>query len=175
LIDARTVRERSRFSAVPDGAVSGMAYMPGGRLLAAGGERGFLAVVDPRRGEIVRRLRGRTWPVVMPSFSDDGRLMATASANTVMVWALRSGRPVGPPLQRYSNAQRIKDAALSPHGRRLAVASALGVELLDVAALRLRVTLQPPEPAESVRFTPDGRYLAVGRTEGWAQLVSTET
>ena len=35
--------------------------------------------------------------------------------------------------------------------------------------------LQPPEPALSVRFTPDGRFLAVGRTEGWAQLVSTET
>ena len=85
----------------------------------------------------------------MPSFSDDGRLMATASADTVMVWALRSGRPVGPPLHRYSNQHAIAGAALSPDGRTLAVASELGVEILDVAklTLRLRTTLEPPEPA----------------------------
>ena len=174
LIDARTLRERSRFPAVPDGAVAGMAYMPGGRLLAVGGTSGYLAVVDLRSQEVVRRMNGHTWPVRMPSFSGDGRLMATASANTVMVWKLRSGRPVGLP-QSYSNQKRIAGAALSPDGRTLAVASELGVEILDVANLRLRTVVEPRGPAYSVRFTPDGRHLAVGRAEGWTQIVSTDT
>jgi WD40 repeat protein len=160
-----------------------MGYLPGGRLLAVGGVaaghyvKGFLALVDPRRGELVRRLRGHRWPVHTPGFSADGRLMATTSADSVLLWTLRSGRPVGPP-QRLGSSTRggIYDAALSPDGRTLAIASPLGVEILDVATLRPRATLSQPQTAAlSVRFTPDGRFLAVGRSEGWTQLVSTES
>ena len=35
-----------------------MGYVPGGRLLVVGGDDGFLALVDPRRGTLVQRLRG---------------------------------------------------------------------------------------------------------------------
>ena len=187
LIDARTLRERSRFRAVPNGPVSGMGYLPGGRLLAVGGVaaghyvKGFLALVDPRRGELVRRLRGHRWPVHMPGFSADGRLMATTSADSVLLWTLRSGRPVGPPRRPHppavaARASRVSShAALSPDGRTLAVASPLGVEILDVATLRPRASLRQLTAASSVRFTPDGRFLAVGRSEGWTQLVSTES
>jgi WD40 repeat protein len=130
-------------------------------------------VVNAQTGAVVRRLDGHASAVRTPTFSADGRLMAAASASRVIVWELRSGRPAGEPLLRYSNNQGIADAALSPDGRTLAVASGLGAEILDVATRRLRVTLEAQ--ALSVRFTPDGRVLAVGHSEGRTQLVSTET
>jgi WD40 repeat protein len=175
LIDARTLRERSSFRAVPNGPALGMGYLPGGRLLAVGSDDGFLALFDPRRGELVRRLRGHNWPVRMPSLSADGRLMATNSANGVQLWTLRAGRPVGPP-RKYHNPEGVGDAALSPDGRTLAVASPLGVEIVDVTTLVPSAALaQEQTAASTVRFTPDGRFLAVGRSEGWTQLFSTET
>ncbi len=187
LVDARTLRQRSQFRAVESGPVFGMGYLPGGRLLAVGGDDGFLGLFDPGRGELVTQLRGHNHPVHMPSFSADGRLMAMTSADGVVLWPLRAGRPGGPARQFDANTQGIADAALSPDGRTLAVASGLGVEIVDVATLQPRASVpelqteswspsQPDQPgASSVRFTPDGRYLAVGRAEGWAQLVSTET
>ena len=56
-----------------------MGYVPRSRLLVVGGDDGFLALVDPRRGQVVKRLAGQRDTVYTPSFSADGRLMATAS------------------------------------------------------------------------------------------------
>ena len=52
LIDAETLKERSRFRAVPNAPVRGMAYVPGGRSLVVGGDDGFLAIFDPARGRL---------------------------------------------------------------------------------------------------------------------------
>ena len=91
---------------VPKGPVRGMGYVPRGRLLVVGGDDGFLALVDPRRGQVVKRLAGHGEKVVTPSFSADGRLMATASDDAgdrsdgvVRLWTLPSGAPAGRPLR----------------------------------------------------------------------------
>ncbi len=148
--------------------------MAGGRLLAVGGDHGYLALVDPRQGDVVDRLRGHAGSLLTFSFSADGRLMATvAFQDTVLVWDLEDGRPVGPP-RSYDRALDPTDAALSPDGRTLAVASALGVEIVDVATLRRRTTLARDEPTNVlVRFTPDGKSLVVGSLEGSARVWST--
>jgi WD40 repeat protein/DNA-binding SARP family transcriptional activator len=175
LLDPRTLRKRARFHAVPDGPALGMGFLPGGRLLAVGGEDGFLAVIDPRSGAVVRRLTGR-WsePVRMPSFSADGRLMATNSADEVRVWTLRDGRPTdeAATTSAYSDPTVTAGAALSPDGRTLAIASEYSVEILDARTTRQLVTL--PHQASAVQFTPDGRYLAVGRGQGATQLYVTD-
>ena len=151
-----------------------MGYVPGGRLLVVGGDDGFLALVDPRRGALVKRLRGHRGTLLAPTFSADGRLMATASHDdTVLVWTLRSGRPVGRP-RRYFPSLGSRGVSLSPDGRTLAVA-AVGVEIVDVATLRLRTTLPASESVLLAQFTPDGRYIVGGSHEGWARLWSTET
>jgi WD40 repeat protein/DNA-binding SARP family transcriptional activator len=176
LIDARTLRERSAFRAVPTGSVFAVGYVPGGTLLAVGGEHGYLAVVDLRTGELVRRLHGHGDPLLPPIFSANGRLMVTISPYTVQLWRLRSGEPVGPPRRRVSYPVVVSAATLSPDGRTLAVASDTGVEILDTATLRPRGTLPPPAAgAWSMTFTSDGRYLAVGRGDGSTELWSTET
>jgi WD40 repeat protein len=132
MMDTQTLRPLSEFPVVPAGAVAGMGYVPGGRLLVVGGEDGSLALVDPRRGEILKRLPGHRHTVFTPSFSADGRLMATASGfDTVRLHALPSGRPIGRPLHGPPD---IGDVSLSPDGRTLAVTRPTtgGVEIRDV-------------------------------------------
>ena len=180
LVDARTLRELSEFRVVPKGPVRGMGYVPRGRLLVVAGDDGFLALVDPRRGHIVKRLVGHRDTVFTPSFSADGRLMATASDDTgdrndgvVRLWALPSGEPAGSPL-RYP---AVGDISLSPDGRRLAVTRppSGGVEIFDLTKGRRRASLVGAETVwDLVRFTPDGRYLVGGSYKGWARLWSVE-
>jgi WD40 repeat protein len=60
--------------------------VPHSRLLVVGGDNGFLALVDPVRGKLVTRLRGHNGPLNTPSFSADGRLMATTSNEATILW-----------------------------------------------------------------------------------------
>ena len=83
----RTLRRLSLFPSFPGSgaAVAGMGWVPHSDLIVVGGNDGFLALVDPLRGRVVRRLYGhaahaRTGNadgVFTPGFSADGRLMVT--------------------------------------------------------------------------------------------------
>ena len=106
----RTLRLAAHFRVVPGAgaAVAGMGWVPHSDLIAVGGNDGFLALVDPLRGRVVRRLyghaaharTGNAAGVFTPGFSADGRLMVTgADDGTVRVWALPSGRELGAPPQ----------------------------------------------------------------------------
>jgi WD40 repeat protein/DNA-binding SARP family transcriptional activator len=186
LIDARTLRTLSTFRVLSNnGQVQGIGYVPHRGLLVVGGDDGFLALVDPGRGTILKRLPGHGDSVFTPSFTADGRLMATASNDgTVRLWALPSGRPVGRPL-RYSSkslantrSNGVGDVSLSPDGRLLAVTRPPtgGVEILDVATRRRRASLSEAKTVwDLARFTPDGRYIVAGSYKGWVRLWSTET
>ncbi len=183
LTDARTLETLSSFNVVPDGPVRGIGYVPGSSLLVVGGDDGFLALTDPRSGTIVERLPGHHSTVVAPSFSADGRLMATVGTvgtdDPVLVWTLQSGHPVGRPRSYAPPSTSLlgsTDVSLSPDGRTLAVTSALGVEIVDVATLRPGTRLPGSGTVRSLaRFTPDGRFVVGGSDKGWARLWSTKT
>ena len=151
-----------------------MAYLPGGQSLVVGGNIGYLAMFYPAGGRQVTPLQGGS-PLPTPTFSADGRLMATAGArNAVLLWTLRSERPVGRP-RRFSPSFGPWELSLSPDGRTLAVAGDMGIEIVDVASLRRRTSLPGTETVRRARFTPDGRFLLAGSHKGWARLWSTNT
>jgi DNA-binding SARP family transcriptional activator/WD40 repeat protein len=202
LIDSETLRPFSEFRVVPKGPVRGIGYAPRDRLLVVGGDDGFLALVDPRRGQVVKRLSGHRETVFTPSFSADGRLMATASDDpgdrnegVIRLWELPSGEAAGRPLRSGSvelggpphpavggislspDRRTVGDVSLSPDGRKLAVTHPPtgGVEIIDVVKRRHRASLLGAETVwDLVRFTPDGRYLVGGSYKGWARLWSVE-
>jgi WD40 repeat protein len=130
---------------------------------------------DPASGRLIASLPGHGHVVLGPTFSADGRVMATAGAgDAVLLWTLRSGRPQGAP-RRYYPPGGAWDLSLSPDGRTLAVA-ALGVEIVDVASLRRRTIVPGTETVRLLaRFTPDGRFLVGGSFEGWARLWYTDS
>jgi WD40 repeat protein len=178
VVELRTLRTISQFRAVPDGGVGGLGFVPGAPVLVVAGEKGSLALVDPRSGTVLRRLWGHRDIVYDPSFSADGRLMATLSAggeNSVLLWRLRAGEVQGRP-RRYYATMFATGVSLSPDGRTMALSGELGIGVLDVATLRHPEWLPGSEATQQfAQFTPDGRYIVGGSLEGWAQLWSTET
>ena len=103
--------------------------------------------------------------------------MATGRAHgdAVLLWTLRSGRPVGRP-RRYSPSLGAGTCRSAPTGgrwpsRRRAWASRSSTWPRCGAARSLPGT----ETVPLARFTPDGRFLVGGSYKGWARLWSTET
>ena len=174
LTDARTLRTLYEFRGAR-GPVVGLGVVPDSGLLAVGGEDGYLALVDPRSGSVVERLRGHRTVVIAPSFSADGRRMLTFSPfETILLWTLEAGRPMGSP--RRVPARGSVAAALARDGRSFATAGPLGIEIYDTETLKLRGTLPDSRTVSKLlAFTPDGRHLLGGSTDGWTRAWSTTT
>jgi WD40 repeat protein/DNA-binding SARP family transcriptional activator len=178
IVDARTLLPRAPFPIVDTGQVLGIGFVPGSRLLVVGGPKGFLALVDTDSGRVIRRLAGHRGSIWTPGISADGRLLATGSDdNTVRLWSLPSGNPLGRALRFRQDVSSVR---LSPDGRRLFIA----VVDHDTAHTTIQVwDTRGPRRLRSLRVTgwadidisPDGRLLALEYRTGGAQLWSTAT
>jgi WD40 repeat protein/DNA-binding SARP family transcriptional activator len=181
IVDARTLERRDPFPVVTTGQVLGIGFLPGSHRLVVGGPEGFLAIVDADRGRALRRLRGHRGAIYTPGISADGRLLATGSDdNTVRLWALPDGRPLGAPL-RFRRL--VSDVQLSPDGRWLTVVVSDeyydkgAAEVWDVRTRRRARTLARPDRDKPgfLRFSPDGKLLVMGYRRGLSQVWSTTT
>jgi WD40 repeat protein/DNA-binding SARP family transcriptional activator len=178
VVDADSMKERRTIAVLSAGDVTRLLFVPGARLLVVGGDTGQLALVDTDTGKVVP-LRGHRDYIVTPGVSADGRLLVTAGVGgDVRVRSLPDGRALGAPL-RFPHG--IYDAQLSPDGRRLALVlfAESGVpdtlEVWDVESRRRVVRRRPGDNTNLVRFSPDGRLVAVGNNSGRARVWSTTT
>jgi WD40 repeat protein len=180
IVDARTLAARAPLPIVSTGQVLGIGFVPGSRLMIVGGPKGFLALVDTDTRRVVRRLVGHRGGVYTPGISADGRLLATGSDdNTVRLWSLPDGRPLGDPL-RFRRGF-FWGVRLSPDGRRLVAwfvdndTAHTTVEVWDAASRRRLRSIRAAGWLGDGGFSPDGRLLAmISRTLG-AQVWSTAT
>jgi WD40 repeat protein/DNA-binding SARP family transcriptional activator len=177
LIDTRSLRSAGRIRATDGAEVVGVDFAPDDRTLAITAQDGSVRFWDARaRAPLSPPLhainQGWSWS---PTFSADGRWLATAGSNGVRLWDAR--RHVQVRARRFDLLAR--DVALRPDGKVLAVPLTNGpgdgsVEILSVPSLK-RVARIPMKWGRWSRFSADGRQLVLGSHDGQVRIYDGHT
>ncbi|MFI6338778.1 WD40 repeat domain-containing protein [Streptomyces sp. NPDC050535] len=158
------------------GPVSGIAYSPDGRLLAATTSDGRVIVQDTVSGSELNNSRTPevTGAATGVTFSPDGKTYAvsTSSGSVLLLQVHGSREPavLSPPPGRKS---AVTSAAYSPGGQTLAVANSQGiVQLWDVSRETPAVLAAPGRhhSVTDVAFDSQDTTLAVASIDGTVQL-----
>jgi WD40 repeat protein len=167
------------------GGFACVAYAPGGKVLAAGGFAGDLVLVEGRVKRVLQASSASGAAIRAVAFAPDGTSVATGSDDgMVRVWDVASGR-VSYALEDHVRAAvrpnfvtgeslptTLQGLAFAPNGRMLASIRSNGqVTLWDTSSGRIRRQISGGCGALwSVAFSPDGRVLALGGSQGIALL-----
>ncbi|HXJ64181.1 MAG TPA: hypothetical protein VNN79_10550, partial [Actinomycetota bacterium] len=180
LVDLRSRRRVATLPPMDGNDASALAFSPDGATLVTGGVDGTVTLwnVANRTPTNTLRIGDRVWWVAV---SPDGRLLATqsepdgASTSTVEVRTLEGGRIV------FRGEVRDGKGGLSfsPDGRSLA---ALGccvpgstVVVWDTRTWEERYRPTVAGHADSLAFSPDGRFLGIGTEDGSVLLLDAGT
>ena len=175
--------------AVPGGA-NGLAFNPGGTILATADGDGSARLWDVRTGrEIGLPIRASSGNGVNAvAFSPDGTVLATADGDgSARLWDVRTGREIGPALidgGRVPLGSQVMDVAFSSGGKILATASLDGTARLWSVTTRRQVgqtmtdaRVHPPGAHQifAVAFSPGGKTLATADQDGTVALWDVAT
>jgi WD40 repeat protein len=144
----------------PAPPISAEAISPGGRYLALGAQQeSVVRFFDLETGR-ESQLKGHKDTVRGLAFSPDGTLLASGSLDgTIRLWNTATGEEI---VTLPGHMEETSDVAFSPDGRTLASVNVRhSVKLWHIATRRELMSWDFRRAGEKIRFSPDGRYLAV--------------
>jgi WD40 repeat protein len=168
------------------GLVGTLAWSPDSATLASGAiNDNIIRLWDPATARLLRTLEGHSGWIRSLAFSPDGKLLASGSTDmTVRLWDVATGKS----LQTLAgHTDLLGGVAFSPDGKSLASGSRDGsVRVWDVATGRQRegFKFQAPfvqgsttirEWMTGVAYSPDGKQLAAGSTDGIVRILDPDT
>ena len=159
-----------------DGAPLALAISPDGRVAANGLQDGmvtFRNLIAQKRS----RMSGYDGKVGLLSWSSNSRYLATASTggHQIIVWDFSGKGPEGTePMELRSHTERVESLAYSPEGAWLASGGRDGRVVLWRPGRAARGAVsdgaldvqQLTGPVSLLRWSKDGRYLAVAQADG---------
>lgn len=153
-----TVRWRHGF------LVSGLAYSPDGRMIAAIGAGRALSLWDATTGKELRQFPNINQPIGL-TFSPDGKMIATTDNPFCYLWDVATGKEV----RRLKGHQNVvQGVAFSPDGVRVATAGSDGtLRLWDPATGKElhRIDCHSGD-VWRIAYSPDGKSIASTSRDG---------
>jgi WD40 repeat protein len=159
-----------------DGFIEDVGYSPDGRFIVSGGYDGDVGGVrlwDARTGRLVRQLKGALLHVHDVDFSDDGSLVAAASADgTARIWETETGTETA---IMIGHQNEVTSVDFNHAGTALVSASSDGTARVWGAAggragRLLNVLAGHRAPLTGAVFSPDGRAVLTGGEDGTARV-----
>ncbi len=153
--------------------VTGLAFSPDGKILAAGSFDGTIAILDAATGVQQRSLTGHTAIVVSRAvqFSPDGKTLATGSFDgTVRLWDASTGTQKA---ELRGHGLRVLSLSFSPDGKHLVSTSDEGGQMLiwDTEQASVSDSLHVGQGLiSSLLFSQDGSVLGTVGYNGTARL-----
>ncbi|MFF7308992.1 helix-turn-helix domain-containing protein [Streptomyces sp. NPDC008137] len=166
-------RLRHTFTVPGSGDVAALSAEGRTLAVATSGDAGaVIGLWDPATGRRIRTVTVPEGAVRATEFSPDGRTVAAASASTVRVWDVATGRT-----RLNFTSEGSRAVAFGPHGDTVVAASYNGqVRVGDLATGRTRTAHETPRDGYVVAISPDGRtYAVVPADRSWVQLREVAT
>ena len=159
-----------------------LAWSPGGQYIATGGLDSTVQIWNPSNGATVYTYRGQSDAIFDLAWSSDGTRIASASNDgTVRIWDALTGRNIvtytGPSSLRGGIAAS-NAVAWSLDGLSLAIGGLGPAVLIDTTTGKIIGYYGPNSgQAHAVAFSPNRKYLAVGRDNTTVEVweVATKT
>jgi WD40 repeat protein len=145
------------------GPNQGIGFSPDGALLAVCSAH-HVEIIDARRGQALRMIRGHAGTVTDAAFSPGGDVIVTGSHDgTARAWEVGTGKPL---VTFAGHDGAVCAVAFPPDGKRIATASSDETACVwDAASGAALVTMAGHFGAvHDVAFSPDGTRLATAST-----------
>ncbi|MGI8924478.1 MAG: hypothetical protein ACR2HJ_10660 [Fimbriimonadales bacterium] len=160
-----------------DDAVTSVAFSPDGQVVASASNDRSVRLWRVSDRTLIRTLLGHTNAVTSVAFSPTDPIIASASNDgSVRIWDSATGSLLRtlttPVLTVMQRVRDVREVAFSSDGSFLAAVSRNGVVAIyrtsDFSIARLLTT--PGVDLVSVRFSPDGQWLAAGGSDNTVRL-----
>jgi WD40 repeat protein len=146
-------------------------YSPDGKMLAAT-RLNEVQLWNTRTGELIRELKGHTFPPICLVFTSDGNtVISGGNDNTIRFWDVATGRETA---KLEAPANSVYALALSSDGKQLASGGFQTIRLWNAATRELLKEFRVERLINNLSFSADGRQL-VGSGSPWSQCIVWDT